>query len=231
MKMGRTTRAQLTLIQMITCTVAVVAAGIAFGLLSYLSNRRACVQDLRGLAEAISHNSEAALMFNIEEDAQQILQILHTRDSVTSAYLYDANGAVFAAYIPEGKAPSAYIPPATQSEHVFNENGVRVYHPVAVQGQVLGTVCIEDNMASVRDATKRNVITLVVVILGALFIALLTASKLQALISKPILGLAYTARRVSTDADYSCRASAGGSEEIQLLNAAFNEMLENLSGD
>ncbi|MBT3192176.1 MAG: HAMP domain-containing protein [Verrucomicrobia bacterium] len=210
---------------MATCLVALVTTGLAFGVLSYYSNRRNALQDLTGLAEAISHNSEAALTFGIEEDAQRILHMLHTRSSVSSAYLYDAEGAVFAAYIPEGSTPSAYVPPMATAGHSFEKHCLRVYYPVAVQQQALGMVCIEDSLQGVRDATRRSALTLVIVLLGALLLALLAATRLQSLISTPVLALARTARRVSTDSDYSRRADSGGSDEIQSLNAAFNEML------
>jgi signal transduction histidine kinase len=221
----RTTKAQLTLIQMTTCTIAVVAAGVAFGVLAHVNNRRSTIQDLAGLAEAIAHNSEAALMFNIEEDGQRILRILHTRKSVSSAYLYDAKGSVFAFYAAEGQTPSAYTPPIEGAGHVFTDHGVRVYCPIVVKGEPLGTICIEDTLASVRDAARRNISALAIVMLGALLLAFITATKLQSIISKPILTLASTARHIAADSDYSRRAKSGGSEEILSLNAAFNEML------
>ena len=225
MRIGRTIRSQLTLIQMITCTIAVVACGISFGSIAHCRTRQAAVQNLIGLAEAIAHNSEAALAFNVEEDAQQMLQILHTRKSVSAAYIYDSKDAVFASFIPEGATPFPYSPPIEGSGHVFQNHHVRVYAPIVFKGEVLGSVCIEDNLASVRDAARRNIIALAFVMLGALLLALIAASRLQSIISKPILALAGTARHVTSDSDYSLRAPAGGSEEIRSLNEAFNEML------
>ncbi len=228
MSIRRTTRAQLTLIQMITCTIAVVACGIAFGSLAHFNNRRSAVRDLRGLAEVIAHNSEAALTFNIEEDAARMLAILRTRQSVSVAYIYDTDDAVFASFIQEGASPSAYVPPIEGSGHVFQNNHVRVYAPIVVSGQTLGSVCIEDNLSSVRDAARRNIIALAIVMLGALLLALLAAAKLQSVISKPILALASTARYVSQHSDYSLRVPQGGTKEIQSCNAAFNAMLHTI---
>jgi len=213
---------------MITCTIAVVACGISFGSLSYISNRRSLVQDLQGMAEAIAHNSEAALTFDGEDDAAHMLEILHTRESVSAAYTYDANGAVFASYTPEGRPQSAYQAPMEGSGHMFQNHHVRVYAPVAVRGQILGSVCIEDDLSSLRDAARRNVITLVFIVLGALLLALLAAAKLQSVISRPILDLAHMARHVSKEGDYSLRATKQGSEEIQSCNDAFNEMLHTI---
>ena len=210
---------------MITCTIAVVACGIAFGSISHFWNRRGAVQDLQGLAKAIAHNCEAALTFDVEEDAEHMLAILHTRKSVSAAYVYDDKGAVFASFVPDGSIPSPYRPPMEGIGHQFEGRSVRVYAPVLVNSEALGSVCIEDNLASVRDAARRNMAALGFVMLGALLIALIAASRLQSLISNPILALAGTARHVTSDSDYSLRAPTGGSEEIQSLNEAFNEML------
>lgn len=225
MRIGRTTRAQLTLIQMITCVIAVIACGIAFGSIAHIRNRQSAVQDLLGLAEAIAHSSEAALAFDVNQDARQMLQILHTRKSVSAAYIYDNKDAVFASFIPEGTTPFPYSPPLKGAGHVFQNHHVRVYAPIVVKGETLGSVCIEDDLSFVREAARRNIIALAFVMLGALLLALIAATRLQSLISKPILSLAGTARHVTSDSDYSLRAPAGGSEEIQSLNEAFNEML------
>ncbi len=72
--------------------------------------------------------------------------------------------------------------------------------------------------------------------LGALVIAIpvlialsyLLSSRLQHLVSGPILDLAWTAHAVTETEDYSKRATTGGADEIGLLGAALNEMLEQI---
>jgi signal transduction histidine kinase/CheY-like chemotaxis protein len=63
------------------------------------------------------------------------------------------------------------------------------------------------------------------IVLGAALIAFLFSSRLQRIISGPILSLAHTARIVSEQKDYSVRAEKRTDDEIGFLIDRFNEML------
>ena len=125
-RIWRTTRAQLTLIQMITCTIAVLISGITYGLFAQHNARNSAVHGTVIFAEAIADLSQAALSFKYEADAQRILQTFKTRKSIRAAYIYDSEGAVFAEYIQEGTTPSAYIPPIYEVSHKFENGSLRV---------------------------------------------------------------------------------------------------------
>jgi len=64
------------------------------------------------------------------------------------------------------------------------------------------------------------------VFLLAIGAAFSLSSRLQRLISEPILGLAEVARRVSEKQDYSVRAVRQNRDEVGLLTDSFNQMLE-----
>lgn len=68
-------------------------------------------------------------------------------------------------------------------------------------------------------------ILLVVVLVLSCGAAYLTASRLQYVISAPILTLAETASQVSRQKDYSIRATKAGDDEVGVLVDRFNEML------
>ncbi|HWM90380.1 MAG TPA: ATP-binding protein [Thermoanaerobaculia bacterium] len=66
------------------------------------------------------------------------------------------------------------------------------------------------------------------VLLASSLVALLISSKLQRLISEPILQLVQTAHAVSERKDFSVRAARHSDDELGLLVGAFNEMLEQI---
>src|SRR5206468_9954617 len=70
-----------------------------------------------------------------------------------------------------------------------------------------------------------NVRTMLIVLIGALFIAFLISSKLQGVISKPLLKLASTAKTVSAGKNFAIRAEKSGNDEVGVLIDGFNEML------
>ena len=63
------------------------------------------------------------------------------------------------------------------------------------------------------------------IVLGASLIAFLFSSRLQRVISQPVLSLAHTAKVVSEQKDYSLRAEKRTDDEIGFLIDRFNEML------
>ena len=63
------------------------------------------------------------------------------------------------------------------------------------------------------------------VLLICSLVAYLLSSRLQAMISKPILNLAHTADKISIDKNFSIRAVKEDTDEIGHLAERFNEML------
>jgi signal transduction histidine kinase len=66
---------------------------------------------------------------------------------------------------------------------------------------------------------------LVVIMIAAAAVSVVVSSRLQRLISGPILELGEVARRVSTTGDYALRATSRTTGEIGGLTDVFNEML------
>src|SRR4030042_4735276 len=70
------------------------------------------------------------------------------------------------------------------------------------------------------------------IIISVLILAFLTAylvsSRLQGIISDPILDLAAVAKMVSEQKDYSTRAVSHSQDEVGVLINTFNEMLEQI---
>ena len=67
-----------------------------------------------------------------------------------------------------------------------------------------------------------------IVLVCAVGVVLLLSTRLQRVISDPILRLADTARRVSSEKDYSIRAPSDRFDEIGMLIDGFNEMLDQI---
>src|SRR5260370_13298499 len=71
---------------------------------------------------------------------------------------------------------------------------------------------------------RYELLMLAVLVLSSL-VALALASRLQSLISSPVLALAGAARKVTEDRDFSVRAIKRGDDEVGELIDGFNEML------
>ncbi|MGC4081129.1 MAG: diguanylate cyclase [Vicinamibacterales bacterium] len=100
-----------------------------------------------------------------------------------------------------------------------------VVRPIVLDGERVGTVYIQSTL---NEVTSRMVmfggLALLIVVLCAV-VGLFLSAGLQTRISQPILDLAHTARLVTSDRDFSLRASPGGRDEVGVLVQDFNRML------
>ena len=87
--------------------IALFAATGIFMVYDILSLRNALRQNVATLGKVIAANSTAALVFQDQKDAQQILAGLRAEPEVTRAALYNAEGRLMAWY-PENAAQSDF---------------------------------------------------------------------------------------------------------------------------
>src|ERR1700712_1589562 len=103
-------RRKLMLILLLTSAVVTLLMLGAFFTYEYLTFRRETVRQLTTLGEIIATNSTAALAFENESDANEILSALKAARHLAAAALYDTNGHIFARY--PGTLPIQSFPAA-----------------------------------------------------------------------------------------------------------------------
>src|SRR5258706_11243174 len=84
--------------------------GAAFLTYEYLTFRRATARQLSTLGAIIADNSTAALAFQNQDDAQEILAALKAERHIVAASLYDRTGKLFSKYpatLPDDAFPTA----------------------------------------------------------------------------------------------------------------------------
>ena len=218
-------RHKLTLLMVLTSVVALVLACGAFLSFDVATFRKRMGRDLTVLAEVIGANSTAALTFDDAGSARGALSALRAQKNVISACVYKKDGRRFATFVREG-AEGPFWPPTAQAEGTrVTRHHLSATRRVMLDGETIGTVYIRSDLIELRDRLNEYAIIGIAVLLLASLVALLLASKLQGLISRPVLELAETARRVTVDRDYSVRVTPHGRDEIGLLVGGFNDML------
>ncbi len=219
-----TIKKKLTVILMLTSTIAVLFACMIFMIFSLFRHRQDQARNLAGLADVIGQNCQASLKFDIPEDAAQMLAALSARPSVVFACIYDLDGNVFATYLSDPQQKTT-PPEPRQTGHIFKGGYLQLFHRIHMGTETIGTVYLQDDMREVYAGLRRDTATLVMVMVVALVTAYIIASRLQALISGPILSLAETAKVVSDKKDYGIRAVKQSEDEVGMLIDSFNEML------
>ncbi len=218
-------KGKLTAITMVATGAALVLACAAMVTYELVTYREDKVTRLSTQAEIVGTNAGSALVFADPEAAATTLAALRAEPRVVSARIHTPDGALFARYDRGQKDARAPAAPPAAAGHEFVDEGLFVYRPIVVEGMRVGTVVIVADLAEMTEMLRRYTLILLVVLLVALAVAHLTASRLHRMITAPVLGLVETANAVSSRRDYSVRATAGGEDELGLLVRSFNDML------
>jgi len=218
---------KLLLLSMSACGLALVLSSISFLLHELTKYRASMVSELSVLAEVVSANSAAALVFDDPASAGEILAALSAEESVVCAAIFNTNRQVFATYSRQDPLPQ--LPqPATRVGHSFQHDRLDLFMPVKFDGKWIGTVFVRADMVKLKRSLARGGGVVVLTMILAAIAALLLTIWLQRIISRPILELADTATHVSKKGNYAVRAQQHAPDEIGRLVSAFNEMLDQI---
>lgn len=220
---------KLTLITMLTSTVALLLCSASLLIYDLVSFRQLLAQDIATQAEIIGYNSAAAMAFKDEMAATATLSAMQAKDDIVAAALYGPDGKIFAKYVRNAASLPLSVgeqPPA--KGYRFRGGYLEVFQDVKLNGEHVGTLFMRSDMRQWTVRAKRYAgIIFVFVVVAALF-ALLISSKLQRMISRPILQLEDTIRKVSANKNYEIRAAKSSDDEIGRLIDGFNVMLSEI---
>ncbi len=219
---------KMVLLSMVTTAVALVVSAVAFALWDLQALRRERARDLRIQADAVAANCAAALMFADREAATEQLGILRFDPELEGAALYAGEGDAFAMWLAEGCTegiPARAPPDGTAFTPTVLVSSV----PVLLDGERLGTLWVRHGLGFLRERQLALLGTLGLAAVVAAALALLVVTRLQRVVSAPILRLSGVAREVSERGDCSVRAPRGeDGAEVVILIEAFNGMLDRI---
>jgi PAS domain S-box-containing protein len=222
---NQTIKQKLTIIIMLTSTVVIVLGGTVIAIFELHSHRSQAAGDLETIAKLIGHNCQAALTFDVPEDAVNMLSALSGSPSIIWGGVYDADHNVFAVYPPSAAKEGFHLHDNKEEGHFFTRDYLEVFYYIRFKDSVIGSICLRSDMRDFRHDLKFDMTAMAVILLLSLPTTYLLATKLQRVVSEPIFSLADTARQVAVKKDYSVRAVKHGEDEIGKLTDAFNNML------
>lgn len=221
-------RTKLTRIIVLTCGAAVLTACAVFAAYDIHIARTARLQALQTIARITGTNSTAALAFHDANAGAIILRSLLKEKSIVHAVLYTPEGKVLAQFDRDGSR-SGFAPPKPEPDGTeLSSHDIRAFSTVNLDGNAVGKIYVESDVSALRVREEGLAAMVGASLLISLMVAQLLGSKLQDVISAPILQLAQTAFTVAIDKNYSVRAAARSGDEIGFLYEQFNAMLDGI---
>jgi two-component system sensor histidine kinase/response regulator len=222
-------RSKLIWITMLTSMGVVLLACLAFGAYELLNYRGQMTRDLSVLTEMVSTKQAAGHNLDDPEIAGEINTWARKQQQIVLACVYGKDGKLLIKYVREGTPKRRKVPELLADDVDRIEGGHFIlYQPILQEGRKVGTVFIESDLRWLYARLLQDTRIVAIIMLFSWLVALLMASRLQRLISKPVLDLLQSARAVSQTNDYSIRVAKTSSDELGVLTDEFNQMLEHI---
>jgi two-component system sensor histidine kinase/response regulator len=213
---------RITLCAAIAIVAAIIiASSFTLGLFSLANTTR--VQ-----ARMLAESAAAALMFQDETAAQELLQTLRYAPNVHVAALYTQRRQLFASYRSEAQVPVPAELDALTASVATTLTHIDILQPVLFQGKSRGTLYLRIDVAALyRQLASQLLVTLFAVAI-ALLVSSLMLRRLNLSVLRPLAKLTELTDRVSGSADFRVRAASSDIAELDALARGFNGMLENI---
>jgi signal transduction histidine kinase/CheY-like chemotaxis protein len=216
-------------------SAALLLACLALVAYDSTTARTGLTRDIGMLADVVGATSTAAVSFSDAKAATETLSAVAVNKNVRMAAIL-RNGAVFARFDrrPDtaGTSILTHLAPdlvrTPRAVVMFDSESLRLVRPIMLDAELIGGVFIESGLGELQDRLKRLISIIAVVMAGALGVAFVLSSRLQRLISSPILRLTEVTRVVSRDRNYDVRVEKTGGDEVGVLIDGFNEMLSEI---
>jgi two-component system sensor histidine kinase/response regulator len=220
---SRPIRGKLMLLSSVASGMALLTAGIVLTVADYQSGKASLLQRLQTQAQITAGNSAGAVSFDDAEAASRTLAALTADRAIVAAEILRGNGTLLAHH---GRVmdEAARKFPKIGAAHTEPDGLIHV-NAAVILGERIGIVNLWATPVELDVALLKHGAILLMVIIGALGIALLAVSRLQRFISDPIRALADAAATVTRNKDYSVRVVAQSTDETGRLTGAFNDML------
>jgi len=225
-------RGRLLLMLASVASLVLMLALLIFTVTGVLRQQAAMMSQLRGMAQVVAANAEAAVVFGDAKAAAQILSSLRERPEIVGTRITLPDGQVFAAFPPGVPADAfARLPPRSLGERMpATATRLRLDEPMRPSAgwndtAPLGTLSMVIDLSPMWAEIRADVLRTLGLSLAVFLLAVIAAMRLQRRISEPVIGLARAAREVAETGRYDLRISRASDDEIGRLVDSFNRMM------
>jgi two-component system sensor histidine kinase/response regulator len=218
---------KLRVVIMVPATVAFAIAMAMHVATNLLHLRDDMLRRGSRVARVIGVDAIAQAEAGDEPAAGKRLLVLRDEPLVKAAEVFRLDGkrvATYGRFDADGNAATLPFDPVESK--IFVRGGhVHITAPVLLDGRVLGYMHIVVLFEALYGDWPQYLLVTLAAIAAAVGASYWLAARLQQQISGPIVNLAHTMQRVSTEEDYTLRVERSSQDEIGSLIDGFNQML------
>jgi len=229
---------KLTAIIMLASILVVLVSFFVFASTEVISYWRIEKEKLTSIADIIGQNTTAAMTFGDVRAAEETLSGLRNNPHIIAAYIEYADGSVFAEYFIEDN-PGKHLKTVSKETVDLMKDArhgpfwsrammLEVSRPLMLDNLVIGRIVLQSDRDELMQRLLSFSLVSLIILFGSSFLAFFISSRLQRLVSQPILDIVETMRAVSSEKIYSLRVAKQSEDELGALAQGFNEMLEQI---
>jgi signal transduction histidine kinase len=216
--------------QVFTSILVLVIMFLVFIITDVKAFRQRKVDNTKSIAQVLGTNSISVIQFQDEAAATEMLNQLHkVSPEIIEASILNNKNEVFARYSPAGVAPIEMPPSMKDSAYLFKNNRLLVTYPVVSSKEVIGKIFLVVELTELQRIIYNKYRLAFLLLLVAVGFTFIVANFIQRYISKRLLMLVKTMKKVNKTGDYSTPLVDEGKDEIATLINVFNRLMAQIT--
>lgn len=216
---------------------SVISLSVAFSVFSYYDSdtfMRLKTNRLSILAETISLNLTAPIIFNDSASAKQVINTLGVDKNALQAGLILPNSEIFTHLRFDDQAfySEDFRYDFSDSSYILEENRLLTKKPIfdeAEDQKLIGVFYLISDISDLEERVQQFMYIILYIVIGVSLIAYLIANFLQRIVSGPLRRLTTTIKKISDNKQFDYVIQERRKDEIGTLMHGFNELLQQIN--
>lgn len=205
---------------------ALVAAGLALTLISFVALRTYVDQNLKLVARSIAFTAQAAVVFRDDAAARETLAMISRQENVSEAQIFDTKKQLIAYYVnADNNKAVAYL---SQIDVLARLNTTTV--PIDFEGRHVGSVTVSGDLGVYLRLLLEIMVTMAICLALIGWMGARLSRWLEQSIVHPLERLASLTRSARINRSFEMQAPGADILEINALSEDFNALLAEIHG-
>lgn len=222
---------KLAAIVLLTSGLLISVMTVAVSIEKKLSFKDKLVNSSNVLAEVIGANTAAALLYNDEETAHEMLTALKAEQDVIAAAVYTKDGKMFASY--RNSSHHGERNELQPPQNITGKDGstlssydhFNIVQDIILQGDRIGYIILLTDLTRLNKQVNFFWVIITSFSILLFIIAMLLCFRLNRSIADPVHEIVKTMQNVISTNNYTARVAKIHNDEIGILADGFNAML------